>query len=352
MLDRNFAIQYFQRYWAENKAKGLLAELYLSEYLMKQNQKILRTGAWLLSPKLADSHKYRFAFFIHSSCAPENSVEKIMQDVASDYLYSRIAFFLREAGVETLYAIPVSGVQKIEKNDDDMRLQWNFFRLFDGKYESVDDTFFYSWRGRGRVSHPQRRMSEDTINNYQKLGNKELSLLFLNEAFYTSYLKRNLKVPVNDPYDVDGFIVSYSGSVFPIEVKEKSPGGEGNSQFFGIDVGRIIMLLHLCLPNDSNALYIVREVDDSPRRKFIGWRYITLSDLIMVAGWGGQAGGTGMGGGTTQTILMPYQSFGDFTSETLSMDSLNSIQSLTADAKTRAEKFLNAIGQRYFPRKP
>ncbi len=41
------------------------------------------------------------------------------------------------------------------------------------------------------------------------------------------------------------------------------------------------MLLRLCLPNDSNALYLIRELDEAG--SFIGWKFITLSDIIMTA---------------------------------------------------------------------
>lgn len=348
MINKQFAIKYFQQYWAENKAKGLLAEVQFLKFLVDKKCKIFKCGPWLLSPKKDDSYKYRFAVFPHHDYVSESDIKEVMQEVAGDYSYNRTACFLRSAGIETLYAVPIFGAREIRNINDDTRLQWKLFRLFDGKYTELEDTFFNSWRGRGRVSHPHIRMTEETINKYRDLKDADLSRLFLNEAFYTSFLKRSLKVPINDPYDVDGFFISYSGSVFPVELKEKSPGGEGNNRFFGIDVGRTIMMLHLCLPNNSNALYIIREVDDSPGRRFVGWKYITLSDLIMTAGWGGQQGGRAMGGGQTQTMLMPYGTFADFTLNTISVKSLNSIQNLTDDTKLKAQQFLSSIEEKYF----
>ena len=44
MINRDFAIEYFKTYWAENKAKGLLAESSFSEFLGDQEHEIFRHG--------------------------------------------------------------------------------------------------------------------------------------------------------------------------------------------------------------------------------------------------------------------------------------------------------------------
>ena len=72
-----------------------------------------------------------------------------------------------------------------------------------------------------------------------------------------------------------------------MEIKEKFAGQSGREKFFGIDAGRIMMLLRLCLPNDSNALYLIKELDEAG--SFIGWKFITLRDIIMTASWNPQA---------------------------------------------------------------
>jgi hypothetical protein len=346
-LNTRFALDYFRAYWAENKAKGLVAESHFLDYLGERERGVFRHGAWLLSPKVEENFKYRFAVFTHSECVSSSSVEGTIAAVSGDYLYSRIARFLRTAGLETMYAVPVFDGSELGGGLlADMNLGWRIFRLFDGRCQEIGGTFFSSWAGRGRPGNIRVRMTPETTERLRSLPEAQLTRLFLNEAFFTSYLKLELHVPVVDPYDVDGFFISYNGGVFPVEIKEKFPGGNG--AFFGIDVGRIVMLLRLCLPSDSNALYIVRHVNDSEGRELVGWKYITLANILLATSWTGQAGGPGMGGGTTQTLLIPFGSFKDFNHDTITGDSLQSMQGLTAESQIRAREFLDAIETKYF----
>ncbi len=95
---------------------------------------------------------------------------------------------------------------------------------------------------------------------------QKLESMLLNELFYTGYLKSILKKPTNDPCDVDGFIISLSQKhILQIEMKEKFPVLKKRERYFGIDAGRIMMLLRVCIPNDSNAIYIIRQVTENGR---------------------------------------------------------------------------------------
>lgn len=115
-------------------------------------------------------------------------------------------------------------------------------------------------------------------------------------------------------------------------MKEKFPVLKKRERYFGIDAGRIMMLLRVCLPNNSNALYIIRQVSQNDR-KLESWKFITLSKIIMSASWNLQAGGRGMGGGDTQTIKIPYDEFEDITEETFTEDNLKKISLLSNDIK-------------------
>jgi len=151
---------------------------------------------------------------------------------------------------------------------------------------------------------------------------------------------------LNDPYDVDSFLISISQKfILPIEIKEKFPGTSGNEQFFGIDAGRVMMLLRICVPNDANAIYLIRELDE--HGNFIRWKYITLSDIIMTSSWNLQAGGPGMGGQSTQTIRLPYSLFREFNNKEISEDSLKEIGSLPKDVKGIAKHFGDSIEKRF-----
>jgi len=97
------------------------------------------------------------------------------------------------------------------------------------------------------------------------------------------------------------------------------------------------MLLRLCIPNGSNALYLVREMHENG--DFAGWKYITLGDIIMTSSWNLQAGGPGMGGQSTQTVRLPYDSFREFDRNTFAEDYIKSIGDLPREAKVRADEF-------------
>lgn len=128
----------------------------------------------------------------------------------------------------------------------------------------------------------------------------------------------------------------------PVEVKEKSPTPDGT---FGIDAGRILMLLRLCVTTDSNALYLIRSVDSSDERRFMGWRAITLSDMIMGCSWNLQAGGLGMGGGATQTVMMPSTLFHEFNPAAITEDWILKHKSLQGSARTAARQLAENLSR-------
>ncbi len=92
-----------------------------------------------------------------------------------------------------------------------------------------------------------------------------------------------MKKPMADPYDVDKFIVSLSQKhVLPIKMKETFPVITNKDRYYVIDTDRIMVLLRISIPSDSNAVYIVRQITEEGR-KFEAWKYITLSQIIMSA---------------------------------------------------------------------
>lgn len=197
---------------------------------------------------------------------------------------------------------------------------------------SEDDYPFVLWPGsRGRPSRGNLWQS-DVLVRFHQAKPADLASLTLRQAFYNSYLKVKLRKPLDDPYDVDAFAVGYTGTVMPIEIKEKSPTPDGH---FGIDAGRILMLLRLCLATDSNALYLIREVDGSGSRGLVAWRSITLADMVMGCRWNLQAGGVGMGGGNTQTVMISSSLFEDFSRDHLSEDWLLKHRSLGGSVRAR-----------------
>jgi hypothetical protein len=337
-------VGYLEKYWTENKAKGLMAQsLFRKEVrsgIYSEYRRKFFGGCWVLAPKRRDFFKFRFCFFVHPSVlgnVPDDDLEpEAVTGEAEGLKLRMVAGFLTRAGMGVIYMIPVGESPLPPEN-----IQWFLYRYDDKKeiLRRIDAAAFFSrWEGMGRPGYG-KAWSARLKQDYLALEEGELTSLLLNEAFYTSFLKGYLKKSISDPYDVDGFLLSYSTrTVLPFEIKEKFPAGSGDSAFFGIDAGRVLMLLRLCLPNDANAFYVIREVSEADRR-FIDWKFMPISEIIVSASWNLQRGGRGMGGQETQTIRLPYHGFRRLEPSILSDSSLDEVGNLPRGVKKLAEEF-------------
>ncbi len=359
-MDKKSAfVKMLERFWPKNKAKGLLAQTVFYDEINKDifgveaKDKIL-LGCWLLAPKDSDFYKFRFSFFVHplvQKAGQYNTDPKII--LGDKYRpFHAMAEFMNNAGIGLIYVIPETKDGKVElgniKDYDFKDIQWTFLSFQNSQFTPVSPAeFFGKWAGdRGRASYGGK-WEADTKAKISRLNEDVLTELLLNEIFISGLVKTVLKKPLNDPYDVDTFLVSLSQKhIFPMEIKEKFPAISAKHKFFGIDAGRIMMLLRLCLPNDSNAVYLIRELDEQDN--FIGWKYITLSDIIMTASWNLQAGGPGMGGQSTQTIRLPYDYFKEFNAESVSEDNLQRIGNMPKDIKAAAKQFCSELYSKFY----
>lgn len=346
-------------YWHPNKAKGLLAQTIHSKEIEEgafgpdAGEKFF-PGSWLLAPKSSDFYKFRFSFFVHPAvlkpgCSNWNPREIL--GVGKYRPFHAITEFMNNAGIGVVYVVPVteSGIlpyeQIAEKNFEG--IQWKLFSFQNSAFVECNPREFFSrWQGeRGRPGFG-REWNTALRGKYGKLHENELVELLLNELFYNGFIKATLKRPINDPYDVDSFLISISQKhIFPMEIKEKFAAENGKEKFFGIDAGRVMMLLRLCLPNDANAIYLIRELNEAGR--FLGWKYMTLSDIVMSSSWNLQAGGPGMGGQATQTIRLPYSFFRDFNADAISEENLKAAGSLPNDIKSIAREFGKNLADRF-----
>jgi hypothetical protein len=347
-MDKKKLVDYLERYWTENKAKGLMAQLLFEREvkngIYSEYRRKFFSGCWVLAPKRGDFFRFRFCFFIHPALlqdVPSNDIEP--EDILGEtegLKFRMVAGFLIRAGMGVVYVIPTGKDPLPPEN-----IQWFLYRYNDEKEvlrQINADTFFSRWGGVGRPGYGET-WSTYVRQDYAMLEEEELLSLLLNEAFYTTFLKGRFKKSVSDPYDVDGFLLSYSTrTILPLEIKEKFPAGSGDSAFFGIDAGRVLMLLRLCLPNDANAFYVIREVSEMDRR-FIDWKFMPLSEIIISASWNLQRGGKGMGGQETQTIRLPYHGFRRFEPAILSDRSLEEVGNLPKEVKRLAVDFKRAL---------
>ena len=359
-MENNKIVKILQDFWPRNKAKGLLAQSTLANEVEesvfgKNGKDKFLPGCWLLAPKNLDFYKFRFSFFIHQSVVSEKEIKSANCEKFLGGLYRpfhAIAEFLNNAGIGVIYAIPFTKDGNLPYGEISKRvfenIGWAFFSFEGGNFIPRNPIeFFKKWEGdRGRASYGGN-WDKVVTEKVKKLDEKILVELLLNELFYIGFIKSVLKKPLNDPYDVDSFLMSMSQRfIFPMEIKEKFAGENQHEKFFGIDAGRVMMLLRLCLPNDANAIYLIRELNEEGN--FIDWKYITLSDIIMSSSWNLQAGGPGMGGQSTQTIRLPYDYFKKFDETAIADENLQIIGNMPKDVKNLAKSFGMEISSRFY----
>lgn len=342
LLDTATAIEYLQQFLTFNKARGMVSECSLETHLKTRSPTIANkylAGGWLLSPKIAESSRYRFVVMVMPELyETEQELLRAIETKELDRGFQAVATFLSQNAIGVI----VSGAIKGLINHPASLIWCNFSYLNERLVQNSDNNPFQRWPGqRGRASNGNE-WQQDVITRFQEIGAEQLTSLTLRQAFYYGYLKQTLRKPFDDPYDVDAFIVSYRGAVLPVEIKEKSPTESGA---FGLDAGRILMMLRMCLATDSNALYIVREVENSVGRRLVGWRCISLSNLVMSCSWNLQAGGAGMGGGATQTVMMPGSLFEAFTERNLSEEWLEENAGLQQSVRAKAQELAVNLGQ-------
>ena len=292
--------------------------------------KKLFAGGWFFSPKTPEFYNYRYMTFILPALYEnDDEATKAIAELQHDRGWQTLATFLQKNSIGIIVSVAFTTL--IDQLNPDT-FEWKHFIYLEEKLvPALNDAPFSAWPGgRGRPSKGNE-WQNDVKQRYIVASENDLTALVLRQAFFYSYLKSKLRLSLEDPYDVDAFIVGYGGKVVPVEIKEKSPT---ESNFFGIDAGRILLLLRLCLTSDNNAIYLIREVNTLPPRDLIGWKYVTLADIIMASKLNLQGGGIGMTGGATQTVMLPVKIFKDFSLQTMSEEWLEHNGNLQASVKS------------------
>ncbi|PYS45566.1 MAG: hypothetical protein DMF68_21905 [Acidobacteria bacterium] len=342
-FNQDAAIAYLQQFLTFNKARGMVSECSLETHLKSQHPALAGKylpGGWVISPKTEESSRYRFVISVMPHLyVNEAELDAAIRSRETDRGFQALATFLTQSAIGVI----VAGAFSSGADAGPAQLIWKNYSYIDERLRPNTGTEpFDRWPGtRGRAS-AGNAWQADVIDRFRLVEAEQLTGLTLRQAYYYGYLKQQLKKPFDDPYDVDAFIVSFRQAVMPVEIKEKSPTPGGA---FGLDAGRILMMLRMCLATDSNALYIVREVDNSATRQFVNWRCITLSNLVMGCSWNLQAGGAGMGGGATQTVMMPGSLFEPFTDRNLSEEWLEENSSLQTAVRSKAQELAENLAQ-------
>lgn len=354
-------IEYLKTWFPKNKVKGLLSQIAFEEefesgFLSKHKAKFY-PGCWVISPKSYESNKFRYVISVHEKMLDHEPEVTEMDSVlgSNKENFFKIADFLENSSFGVIYAVPFSYDGKINftkiNSDDFSAVKWSLFFYNKGEFVKKNPIdFFLNWRDGKKPNKPKEQRQWDNVelitSKLEKFSENTLEAFVLKDVFYVGLLKSIVKISTDDPYDVDCFIVSSNGnSVFPLELKEKSPvfktykDGTTNVHFFGIDTGRISCLERLCSASDSNAFYVVREVDGSEDRNLVGWKVMTLAGIVMASSWNPAPGGTGMTGGGTSTASLPYGEFDDLTESTFDDVNLSEIYQRSSSVKRIADRY-------------
>ncbi len=351
-VSTRLSLKYLQQFLVNNKARGMVAELSLRSELSTStfpSDNKLFAGGWLLSPKVQapqiPQHYCYLVFVLPLLYADDTEIQQAVEQLERDRGWQALATGLYKSGI----GIIVSGAKSLTDKADYGNLAWSHFVYQDERLiQTSGDYPFVAWPGaRGRPSRGDA-WQDDVVERFEQVAETDLTELVLRQAFYYGYLKQILRKPFEDPYDVDAFIVGYQGAILSVEIKEKSPTEQGS---FGVDAGRILMLLRLSLATDRNALYLIREVDTSFVRSYVAWRYITLADMIIGCNWNLQAGGRGMGGGATQTVMIHGELFKPFSPANFSEEWIDRNKSLQSAVRAQATTIATALSD-YLRRAP
>jgi hypothetical protein len=372
ILDRREAFDYLKGVMPGNKALGLLAQLDFERWARNQEETIRNKyfpGCWVVSLKDGDFYALKTCFFVGSKIERNEDIPSIVKTLHANRQFHALNSALKASGFETMHCIPIVSGDKATIPT----IKWRVFRYYNERLEEQDNAkYFNYWQGRGRPSNPREWLPE-TAGKFKGTSDDDLTSLVLPQLFFNGFFKAIYRASVIDPYDTDGFIVSYDGKVFPIELKEKFPfygksppkdDPNGKPHYntseeeladmkIGVDVGRVLMLLRICLPLNTNGYYVVREVEKSAERKLKGWKYVRLDEIVMKSYWNTQAGGPGMAssakgaGSDTSTIIIPYSAFYPLDKDTFADITLREHATLTDGTRRMAEAFASRLKQRF-----
>lgn len=316
--DLETGIQFLETQWSsinQNKLKGIIAEIRFNNYLnspaIRSQFDYIIPGGWILSPgrntNIDPPTKSRIA--ILPIFTPFSWTQGISQVPFTAQVLAESYF--RQVGIRT------------------------YFSSFDtGRHTQLEQTFVNPAKGRYQISYSlnfskigpnglvpvildevaqyfvprnglrgMRAYAINRINRQDPIWN---DTNLVTELFWKEYARyffhRQFLLSSND---LDFFIVGKSGRAYPIEFKSKTVVSNPTlGDWFGIDVGPFSKLsFFVSLSNNMEALYFVEEIDRQGNT--LDWWGVKFSQLLKYCYWVSQSGGKGMGGGASNTIVVP-----------------------------------------------
>src|SRR6185437_9582352 len=100
MTGQDNYISFLKKWFPVNKAKGLLAQLSFEDQFengfLKKYGKKFHPGCWVISPKSYESHRSRYAIFVHSRIENESGARKDVDTLlgSKKEVFDKVAQFL------------------------------------------------------------------------------------------------------------------------------------------------------------------------------------------------------------------------------------------------------------------
>jgi len=289
-----------------NKIHGIKAEVAFREYLTTLGYADrVSVGGWIARNTYEDYGHHIVALFPETIIPDTNyTAAPTVGDVPIGL--HTICSTMHQLGVKSYYSRPLVDVM-----DDTSSISWSTLQLgvpFTPENSPLNIT--------GAAFTPRSR-------NYNFLRyNSDVSEL-PDSIIPEEFTKEHLRVSFQNEFmaeisDIDGIFWG-ERHTYPVEIKEKSAARDNDmGEWFGLDVGPFVKLAFYAAKKENlHSIFVVREVDNTEERNFIGWWYITFDTLAQYAGWTPRGGGPSMGGGRSAVVRIPKSAFSPFNIEAI-----------------------------------
>lgn len=316
MPDRNELIEYLHRYWAQQKAVGMIAEARFLDELSGTDIDAV-SEVMLFQPK-PENNEFQpweniYAFILDAAerdtlTQSEIKAGRLMKLAGTSVIFPRVNDS-SQSGSESFDEAEIGS----ETVADQFTWQW---RRYDFENEHLDAVDIASetadWRTGGYTTTNDGEYLSVLTESLEDFSDSIIREMFFKQHFFSEHLK-DVHSFTGTYFDVDGFLLQDSNMV-PYEIKEKSVYDDGSTAMFGLDVSRLIVMLRVGLTEGLDPIYIVREVEEEGElhafnRAFVDWHFIHSSDVVRTSAWQVQGGGPGMTGGRTMTLMIPESEF-------------------------------------------
>lgn len=314
MPDRDDFIEYLHRYWAQQKAVGMIAEArFLNNFESTRIDTVSEVMLFQPKPENNEFQPWENIYTFILDAAERDTLTEaeiragsLMQEAGTTVIFPRV----EESGQSDLESF-IDGLDS-GGIDSEYSWKWRKYNRDTGSFQEVDiDKETDAWRTGGYATTDSDDYLEVLTEGLSELSDSTIKKMFFKQHFFSHNLK-DVNSFTGTYFDIDGLLVA-DQTIIPYEIKEKSVYSDGPAEMFGLDVSRLIVMLRVGLTEALDPIYVVREVEEDEMhgfdRDFVDWHIINSSDVVRASAWQVQGGGPGMTGGRTMTLMIPKTEF-------------------------------------------